>query len=215
VQGTFLSRARSPARGLLAQGCAALLACAAQPCVAAGAQVSIEVPQGKTKTVRLRQLPRGTVLGVAISVSGKLLIALVSAAQLKSPKPEPLFRGAVDSKMSFKVEIPEASDYYLVLDNRQHRAGQGDGDDPRRKKRRATLRAAAPEGRQVERGARRRRACGLARYFRTRAARLPSADLSPFSARSGAIGGCAGSAACLPPSRSTIAAKLRIDCRCR
>jgi hypothetical protein len=119
VQGTFLSRARSPARGLLAQGCAALLACAAQPCVAAGAQVSIEVPQGKTKTVRLRQLPRGTVLGVAISVSGKLLIALVSAAQLKSPKPEPLFRGAVDSKMSFKVEIPEASDYYLVLDNRR------------------------------------------------------------------------------------------------
>jgi len=57
VQGTLLSRAR----------------------------VSIEVPQGKTKTVRLRQLPRG----------------------------------AVDSKMSFKVEIPEASEYYLVLDNRR------------------------------------------------------------------------------------------------
>jgi len=119
VQGTFLSRAQSPARGLLALGCAALLACAAQPCVAAGAQVSIEVPQGKTKTVRLRQLPRGAVVGVAISVSGKLLIALVSAAQLKSPKPEPLFRGAVDSKMSFKVVIPEAGDYYLVLDNRR------------------------------------------------------------------------------------------------
>ena len=119
MQGTFLSRARRPARGLLALGCAALLACAAQPCVAAGAQLSIEVPQGKTKTVRLRQLPRGAVVGVAISVSGKLLIALVSAAQLKSPKPEPLFRGAVDSKMSFKVVIPEASDYFLVLDNRR------------------------------------------------------------------------------------------------
>ena len=119
MQGTFLSRARRPAQRVLALGCAALLTCAALPCVAAGAQVSIEVPQGKTKTVRLRQLPRGAVVGVAISVSGKLLIALVSAAQLKSPKPEPLFRGAVDSKMSFKVVIPEASDYYLVLDNRR------------------------------------------------------------------------------------------------
>jgi hypothetical protein len=51
---------------------------------------AVDVPQGKTKTVRLRQLPRGAVVSVAISVSGKLLVALVSAAQLKSPKPEPL-----------------------------------------------------------------------------------------------------------------------------
>ncbi len=112
MQGALLSR-------LLALGCAALMACAAPPCVAASAQVSIEVPQGKTKTVRLRKLPRGTVLAVAISASGKLLVALVSAVQLKSPKPEPLFRGEVDSRMSFKVVIPETSDYYLVLDNRR------------------------------------------------------------------------------------------------
>jgi hypothetical protein len=119
VQGAFLRGARCPARRLLALGCSALLACAALPCAAAGAQVSIEVPQGKTKTVRLRQLPRGAVVGVAISVSGKLLVALVSAAQLKSTNPEPLFRGAVERRMSFKVVIPEASDYYLVLDNRR------------------------------------------------------------------------------------------------
>jgi hypothetical protein len=104
---------------MLALGCAALLAGAALPCVAASAQVSIEVPQGKTKTVRLRHLPRGTVLGVAISASGKLVVAVVSAVQLKLPKPEPLFRGAVDRRMSFQVVIPEASDYYLVLDNRR------------------------------------------------------------------------------------------------
>lgn len=112
MQGAFLSR-------LLALGCAALLSCAALPCVAASAQVSIEVPEGKTKTVRLRKLPRGTVLGVAISASGKLLVALVSAVQLKSPKPEAVFRGALERRMSFKVVIPEASDYYLVLDNRR------------------------------------------------------------------------------------------------
>lgn len=104
---------------LLALAGAALIACAAQPAIAASAQVSVVVPQGATRTVRLLHLPRGTVVAVAVSASAKLLIALVSAVQLKLPKPEPLFRGAVDSRMSFKVVIPESSDYYLVLDNRR------------------------------------------------------------------------------------------------
>ena len=103
---------------LLGLGCAAILACAALPGAAATAQVTIEVPQGKTKSVRLRHLPRGTLVGVAVSASARLAIALVSATQLKLPKPEPLFRGALDRKMSFEVVIPETSDYYLVLDNR-------------------------------------------------------------------------------------------------
>lgn len=109
----------NPIHPALALGFAALLASATLPCVAASAQVSIEVPQGKTKTVRLRNLPRGTLVGVAIIASGKLRIALVSAAQLKLQNPEALFRGALDRRMSFKVVIPEASDYYLVLDNRR------------------------------------------------------------------------------------------------
>lgn len=89
------------------------------PAVAAAAQVSVEVPEGKTKTVRLRKLPRGAVVGVAIVASGKLRIALVSAIQLKSKKPEALFRGALERRLSFRVVIPESSDYYLVLDNRR------------------------------------------------------------------------------------------------
>lgn len=76
------------------------------------------MPPGKTKTVRLRKLPRGAVVGVAIRASGKLQVALVSAVQLKSSKPEALFRGALERRMAFKVVIPESSDYYLVLDNR-------------------------------------------------------------------------------------------------
>jgi hypothetical protein len=83
------------------------------------AQVSIEIPAGKTKTVRLRDLPRGTHVTVRIDADGKLVVALVSGVQLKSPKPEALFRGALDRRMSFKVVIPESSDYYLVLDNRR------------------------------------------------------------------------------------------------
>ena len=95
------------------------MAAAAPTCRAAVAQVSVDVPQGKTKSVRLRRLPRGAVLGVAISATGALRIALVSAAQLKSGKPRALFRGAIDRRVSFRVVIPEGDDYYLVFDNRR------------------------------------------------------------------------------------------------
>ena len=104
---------------LLALGCVALLAAAPQRGLAATAQVSIEVPQGKVKSVRLRHLPRGTLVGIAISASGRLGVALVSAAQLKTGKPRALFRAVLERRMSFKVAIPESDDYYLVLDNRR------------------------------------------------------------------------------------------------
>jgi hypothetical protein len=99
----------------------ALLAftCVDAPAAGGTAQVSVEVPVGKTKTVRLRKLPRGTVIGVSIVAAGKLRIALVSAIQLKSKNPEALFRGALERRLSFRVVIPESSDYYLVLDNRR------------------------------------------------------------------------------------------------
>jgi len=63
-----------------------LLAC---PSFAADAAVSLEVPAGQSKSVRLRNLPSGTVLQVAIKSSGRLLVALVSAKQLKSPEGSP------------------------------------------------------------------------------------------------------------------------------
>lgn len=96
------------------------------------AQVSIEIPGGKTKTVRLRSLPRGTNVAVRIDAEGKLGVALISGAQLKSSAPEALFRGALDRRMTFQVVIPESGHYYLILDNRR-------GDAP--VKARATIRA--------------------------------------------------------------------------
>jgi hypothetical protein len=91
----------------------------AWPAFAADAAVSLEVPAGQSKSVRLRNLPSGTVLQVAIKSSGRLLVALVSAKQLKSPegKPQPVFRGALERSLSFKVTVPETSDYFLVLNN--------------------------------------------------------------------------------------------------
>jgi hypothetical protein len=89
------------------------------PVVAATVQVSTEVPAGKTKTVRLRRLPRGAIVAVRVRSSGALQVALVSALALKSPDPKSLFRGALESKLTFQVVVPASSDYYLMLDNRR------------------------------------------------------------------------------------------------
>lgn len=98
---------------------AGLLAFAPPAAQAAAVQVTIEVPPGKTKTVRLRKLTKGVVMAVSIRADRALRIALVSAAALKSAKPEALFRAAVDRSLTFRVVVPETSDYYLVLDNRR------------------------------------------------------------------------------------------------
>jgi hypothetical protein len=96
-----------------------LLLLLAWPAVAADAAVTLEVPAGQSKSVRLRNLPSGTVVQVMIKSSGRLLVALVSAKQLRSPegKPQTVFRGALERNLSFKVVVPETSDYFLVLNN--------------------------------------------------------------------------------------------------
>lgn len=102
----------------LAYGTMLLLAYAEPSAAAAAAQVSVEVPNGKTKSIRLQNLPRGTLVSISVNANGKLRIALISALQLKAKKPEALFRGALERSLSFQVVLPESSDYYLVLDNR-------------------------------------------------------------------------------------------------
>ena len=69
--------------------------------------------------VRLRHLPSGTLVGVAITASGRIGVALVYAKQLIEKNPKALFRAVLQRRMSFKVAIPESGDYYLVLDNRR------------------------------------------------------------------------------------------------
>jgi len=104
---------------LLALGCGALLAALPVPGSAATAQVTIDVPQGKLKSVRLRHLPRGTRLAISVSASGSIGLELVSKTQLKSGHPVALFRATLDHKLSFRLVIPTSDDYYLVLDNRR------------------------------------------------------------------------------------------------
>lgn len=104
---------------LAALAACALLAGGAPTARAAVAQVTLEVPPGKAKIVRLRNLPRGTQIGVLIEASGKLVVALRSATQEKTKSADAVFRGALEHKLTFEVSIPESDDYYLVLDNRR------------------------------------------------------------------------------------------------
>ena len=83
------------------------------------AQVSIEVPKGTAKSVRLRRLPRGTAVAIVVVSSAKLALALVSESELRSTQPRALFSGAFERTLSFSVVIPSTSDYFLVLDNRK------------------------------------------------------------------------------------------------
>jgi hypothetical protein len=85
------------------------------------AAVSTEVPAGQSKSVRLRNLPQGAVLTIAITTSGRLLVALVGAKELKRSRQQAktVFRGAVDRKLGIRITIPESDDYYLVLNNRK------------------------------------------------------------------------------------------------
>jgi len=97
-----------------------LLFFAAAHAAAAEAALATEVPAGQSKSIRLRGIAAGTLIAVRIVTSGRLLVALVAMQQLRQreAKPKALFRGAVQEKLSFRVLIPEADDYLLVLNNR-------------------------------------------------------------------------------------------------
>jgi hypothetical protein len=90
---------------------------------AAETGLAFEVAPGQSKSIRMRSLAAGTVVAVRIVTSGRLLVALVGMKQLKEPKPDskPVFRAAVQDKLSFRVTISETDDYLLVLNNRAGR----------------------------------------------------------------------------------------------
>jgi len=87
---------------------------------AADLALATDVPAGRVKSIRLRNVPAGAAMAVSILTNGKLLVALVSEAQLKVPTPgaTPLFRGVAERQLAFRVTIPERGDYFLVLSNR-------------------------------------------------------------------------------------------------
>jgi len=88
---------------------------------AAKAQVNSEVPAGKWKAVRLKNLPEGAGLGIRVIANGSLAVILVHEAELKRyPEPvSPVFQGTLDRTLTFSVVVPESGNYYVILDNRR------------------------------------------------------------------------------------------------
>lgn len=92
---------------------AALLLLFAASAAGADAAFAVEVAAGKSKNVRLQNVPGGATMAVSIVTTGKLLVALVNPKTRKA-----LFRATVEHKLAFRVSVPERGDYLLVLSNR-------------------------------------------------------------------------------------------------
>lgn len=92
---------------------AALVLFFATSAAGADAAFAVEVAAGKSKNVRLRNVPGGARMAVSIVTTGKLLVALVNLKGTAT-----LFRATVEHKLAFRVSVPERGDYVLVLSNR-------------------------------------------------------------------------------------------------
>jgi hypothetical protein len=93
--------------------------------VAAGhalAQVTFntDVPAGKWKALRLRNLPKGVVVDLMINTSGDMGVAVMDFNSYRRfPNvARPLFRARIVTRLRVSVKMPEAGDYVVVLDNR-------------------------------------------------------------------------------------------------
>jgi hypothetical protein len=101
----------------------ATVATAALPAAAADSgqvAMSVEVPPGQYRGLRLKNLPKGVRLAVAIQAPGRLGASLLNEADYaRYPKTEdPVYAGSMDRRMSFMVTIPQTGHYFLVFDNR-------------------------------------------------------------------------------------------------
>lgn len=83
--------------------------------------VSVSIPAGQWKAVRLRNVPRNTVVAVALHCDGALTVGLLDTPDhAQFPRiMNPLFWGEAESKLGFSSTIPQTGDYFVVLDNRR------------------------------------------------------------------------------------------------
>jgi hypothetical protein len=82
--------------------------------------LNVDIPAGKWKGVRLRNLPKDAVVAVQVESSDEILVALMDSKSFQhfSKTSRPLFLGQVEKKLAFTVSIPRAGDHFLVFDNR-------------------------------------------------------------------------------------------------
>ena len=82
--------------------------------------LNVDVPSGKWKGIRLRNLPKEAVVAVQVESNGDILVGLVDAKSYQGPpdKRRPLFMGRVERRLSFSVTTRKSGDHYLLFDNR-------------------------------------------------------------------------------------------------
>lgn len=83
------------------------------------AQLAIDVPAGKWKTVRLKNLPMNAAVKVEIKSEGAVTLFFIDQKNYeKYPNiKRPLFKSRVINTLSFTVKIPSTGHYYLIFDN--------------------------------------------------------------------------------------------------
>lgn len=96
-----------------------LLATAA---LAAKAELNAQVPEGKWKALRLRNLPKDAAIAVRVESSGPIRVIFLHQDELKRyPKPvRPAFAGSAERNLTFQVRVPAAGNWYVILDNRKN-----------------------------------------------------------------------------------------------
>lgn len=82
--------------------------------------LNVDVPTGQWKGVRLKHLPKGTLVAVDVESSGGIVVAFVDSRHYRQfpDIPRPLFLGRVEKRLSFSISIPATDHYFLVFDNR-------------------------------------------------------------------------------------------------
>jgi len=104
-------------------GAAGLAILAGMPGAAMGqssqAQVSAQVPAGAHRTVRLANVPAEAKLAIAVRVSTRLKLSLLTEADGKRypDAPDPVFSAPVESTLSFTVTVPATGNYVVIFDN--------------------------------------------------------------------------------------------------
>ncbi len=113
---------------------------------------TVDVPPVKWKALKVRNLPKGAVVGVNVRTSGEVAVSFVNAADYKRfPRIDrPLFQGRVEKRFSFSVTIPASGHYFVVFLNSSRaeprvvtvtvRAAPGDWSGKAKEKRRALRR---------------------------------------------------------------------------
>ncbi len=94
---------------------------ALQPAWAAKAELNAEVPAEKWKALRLRGLPKDASVAIRVESSGPIRVLFLHQNELQRfPKPvRPAFAGTTERQLSFRVTLPLAGSYYVILDNRK------------------------------------------------------------------------------------------------